>query len=124
MTTTFQLNHRGMLMLVYIFLQALHSYRDQLQALLNEQWADLRARLNELMDQLQSEANERALPAYVNRMYCCFEGTPAEPFARELFQQAREQAAQVDSSRLRMTIIDPTASSDQYENAADLESIL
>ena len=45
-------------------------------------------RLNELLDQVRSERNEGALPARVNRIYRCFEGTPAEPLVRALYRQA------------------------------------
>src|SRR5262249_29910226 len=61
-----------------LFLRALLTHIDRLQALLGEQWPNFQARLNELLDQVRSETNEGALPARVNRIYRCFEGTLAE----------------------------------------------
>lgn len=75
-----------------LFLRALLAHLDPLQALLGEQWPELRARLLVLLYQLASEANEQALPARVNRIFRCFEGTLAEPLVQALFQQAADQA--------------------------------
>lgn len=90
-----------------LFLRALLAHADRLQALLGKQWPPCQALLDELLNELLSERNERVLPARVNRIYRSFERTPAEPLVRALFQQAGEQAGKMDPGTRSMNIRDP-----------------
>jgi len=90
-----------------MFLRALLAHVDRLLALLGDQWPDLQAQLTSHLNEILAEQNERALPARVNRLYRCFQGTPAESLVSTLFLQAGEQTQQGAPGTRRMIITDP-----------------
>lgn len=100
-----------------LFLRALLAHVDRLQALLGERWPAQLTRLNGLLNDLLSEPNKGALPARVNRIYRCFEGTVVETLVRSLFQQANEQAGHTDFDIRKTIVTDPTT---QESRSVDL----
>ena len=93
----------------YLFLQALATHSERLQALLGDDWPAFQEKLDALLQRVAESDDEQQLLFLVDEIITLGLDGPAAELVRALLRQAQEETGTVDSATRSVHMRDPTS---------------